>query len=418
MPSKSRKKRLRFHESTQRALCRIVFLWLALIPVLGVVCYSILLATPWYQCLQNDAWQRQLSDNFGIEVHFKSIEFPRPNKFRVCDLVCTNPETGREILTIAQVNAYVDRSGWLVDIVSPVLNGKQLQNSIQIVHDRFLCRPQNRMFGMAMQELLISDGSKSTKFQNVKVGFKPTEARSTLLISYSMEGENSRGLASFSVDRDHISEATKWTINSDDTSIPCQVLSESFPSLKHLGSQARFRGTIDWWQKNQQWETALRGDFQSVDLAMASMPFGKPMQGIGNLNIGNAVITDGVFREFRGSLTGEACTIDTEWLDATSAAMKLRTNAEKPWRQMGPFVSVSRLGIRFALDSRGLKFMGAIPPPPGLDWPLLAAYIGNNPIVCDDDSTILPMQMLTNAQAAYSKSSNELQPARIASDRR
>ena len=419
MPSNSRKKRLRFHESTQRALCRMVFLWLALVPMFGVVSYSILLATPWYQSHQNETWQRRLSDNLGVEVHFKSIEFPRPNTFRVCELVCSNAETGREILTIAQVNAYIDRSGWLVDVSSPMLNGQQIQTAMQAVHDRFLCRPQNSagLLGLAMQDLLVSDGSATTKFQNVKVGFKPTEATSTLMVSYSLEGQNSSGLASFSVDRDHLSETTKWTINSNDISIPCNVLSERFPALKFLGDQARFRGMIDWWQKNQHWETSVRGDFQSVDLAMASMPFGKPMQGIGTLSIGNAVISDGTFREFRGLLTGDSCTVDTEWLDATSASLKLLTTAEQPWRQMGPFASVSRLGIRFALDSRGLKFTGATPPPPDQNWPLLAAYVGNKPIACDE-STIVSLQALTNAQAVYSKSSNELQPARIASGRR
>ena len=269
-----------------------------------------------------------------------------------------------------------------------------------------------------MQELLISDGSQSTKFQNVKVGFKPTEATSTMLVSYSLEGQSFPGMASFSVDRDHISETTKWTINSHDTSLPCNVLSERFPLLQHLGSQARFRGTIDWWQKNQHWETAIRGDFQSVDLGMASMPFGNPIQGIGNLSIADAVFTDGVLREFRGAISSDACTVDTDWLDATAANLKLKTTTtEQRWKQMGPFASVSRLGVRFALDSQGLKFTGATPPPPDQNWPLLAAFVGNKPIAFEN-LTVVPMQVLTNAQSVYSKRSLEVQPAKIASGRR
>lgn len=420
MLSKARKKRLRFHESTQRALCRMVFLWLALLPVLSVAVYSALLATPWYQVDQKERWQRRLSDNLGVDVRFKSIEFPSPHLLRAHDLVCLNPETGREILKIEKIQASMDRSGWLVEVDSPVLNGEQIHNAMQVVHDRFLCRPQSSavLLGLLMPELLISDASKTTKLRNVNVGFKPTESVSKLMVSYSVDDTKFPSLASFSVERDHTVESTHWAINSKTAATSCQVLSELFPAVKHLGDQASFLGTIEGTQNNQHWETTVRGDFSSVDLAKVSMHFGQPLQGLGKLCIGNAMFSDGSLRSVQGLLTSNNCSVDSNWLDQKFDQQFLYSTDTKKWAEMGPRVSVNRLRVKFVTDKQhSLKFAGdTLPPSDQADWPSLAGYVGNKPIACAN-SAILPTHSVATALYLYQKPDAELRPTRIARGR-
>lgn len=417
MLSKGRKKKLRFHESTQRALCRLVFFWLALLPALSVAGYSVLIATPWYQSDQKERWQRRLSENLGVDVRFQSIEFPSPHKFRADDLVCFNPETGREILKIAKIQASMDRSGWLVEVESPILNGDQLHNAMQVVHDRYLCRPQSSacLLGLLMPELLISDAASVTKLRNVNVGFKPTESASKLMVSYSIEETQFPSLASFSVERDHLAESTHWTINTKTAATSCKVLSELFPSLKHLGEQAVFLGTIEGSQNNQHWKTSVRGDFYSIDLGKASLPFGQPLQGLGKLHKVNAEFSDGSLRSVQGQVSSNSCFVDTDWLDQKFDSRVLNSTDSNPWKEMGPRVSVNRLGLEFVMDlEQGVKFTGATPPPADqTNWPRLAAYIGNKPIACTN-SAILPINSLTTALTLYQKPDAEIQPTRIA----
>ena len=414
MPSIPRKKRLRFHESTQRALCRMVFFWLALMPVLGVLSFSVLRTTPWYQSYQKDLWQRRLSDNLGVEVQFKSIEFPSPNQFRAMDLVCSNPETGRVILTVAEVKTTMDRSGWSVQVVSPELNGHQIQSAMDTVHDWFLCRPQKSasLLRLSVPELVVDDGANKIKFQNVEVGLKPTDFASTLIVAFSLEGQKFERPASFRVDRDHIEESTKWSIESKDIAIPCRVLSERFPPLRYLGSQASFQGTIAWWQKKQNWQMSVQGDVHSVDLAVASWPIGKPLQGVGKLSISNAVHSGGALREMRGVLTSDSCNVDTEWLDRNTASNMLYTNNHEPWSKMGPRAPANQLAVQFALDHQGLKFGGVSDP----KYPSLVAFVRDVPIGCTDRSSVT-VSTFSDALSTYLKPNVEVQPARIADGR-
>ena len=420
MLSKARKKKLQFHESTQRALCRLVFLWLALLPALSVAGYSVLVSTPWYQSNQKERWQRRLSDNLGVDVRFKSIEFPSPHKFRAHDLVCYNVETDREIVKIAKVQASMDRSGWMVNVDSPIFNVEQIQTAMQVVHDRFMCRPQDSvsLLGLLMPELLISDGVNTTKLQNVNVGFKPTESISKLVVWYSMEESQFPSLAQFIVERDHITESTSWTIDTKTTAIACNVLSSLFPSVKHFGSQASFRGMIDGRQRNSHWETTVRGDFHSIDLATASLPFGQPLKGLGKLSVENAIYSGEALQSAKGLLTSSVFSVNTDRLDQLTDAGMLYSNDTKPWREMGTSASANRLGVRFQMNNQGLKFAGATTQPTSVEpSALLAAYIGTKPIAFTD-SAFFSSNGVATALYMYMNSDPEPKPsARIARGR-
>ncbi|MCY2982653.1 MAG: hypothetical protein NTY15_03350 [Planctomycetota bacterium] len=405
MPSISRKKRLQFHESTQRALCRMAFFCFALLPIFAVGGYSLLKRTPWYQSYQKDWWERRLSDNLGVNVSFASIEFPSPNKFRVKDLVCANAETGRQILKVAQVTTLMDRSGWYVEVDKPELNGAQIETAMRTVHDRYLCRPQSTasLLGLAMTELVISDGNESTKFQNVKVTLKPTEPMSELKVSCLLDGQKfADQLSYFVVERDHVAQTTNWKINSADVAIPCRILSERFLELKNLGSQASFRGSIEGWQNDRQWEATVRGQFLAVDLAVVSTPYGKGLQGMGELNLAYAVFRDGKLRGVDGGFKSNSCIADTAWLDELFAQQVLRSTDGDSWRAFGQRVTVNGLGIRFKSDTNKVIYAGATSPPLDMRefWPDLAAYAERKPIAFHDNCS-MSLEALTLALSAF-----------------
>jgi hypothetical protein len=418
MSSLSRKKRLRFHESTQRSLCRMVFLCLALLPVFTVAGFSLLKRVPWYQSYQKDWWERRLSDNLGVNVSFASIEFPSPNKFRVKDLVCANAETGRQILKVAQVNTLIDQSGWYVEVEKPELNGTQMETALRTVHERYLCRPlsTSSLLGLGMSELVISDGDQSTKFQNVKVTLKPTEPMSELKVSFLLDGQKfADQLSFFVVERDHIAQTTNWKINSAEVAIPCRILSERFLELKNLGSQASFRGSIEGSQSDRQWEATVRGQFHSVDLAVISSPYGQGIQGMGELKLAHAVFRDGKLRSVKGGFTSDSCNVETMWLDGLFQQNLLLSTDDVLWQTMGQRVTVNGLGIGFESDPHQVFYSGTIPPPPNVEnWPRLTAYVGSKPIAFRH--RLISLDVLSAALTAYPN--HERMSGRIASGRR
>jgi len=388
-------------------------------PVLAVASFSLVQRTPWYQSYQKDWWERRLSDNLGVNVSFASIEFPSPNKFRVMDLVCANAETGRQILKVAQVNTLIDHRGWYVEVDKPEVNGAQFETAMRTVHDRYLCRPQNTasLLGMGMSELVISDGNESTKFRDVKVALKPTEPMSELKVSCLLDGHKfDDQLSFFIVERDHINQTTKWKINSAEVAIPCRILSERFLELKNLGLQASFRGTIEGWQNDRQWGVTVQGQFHSVDLAVVSSPYGKGIQGMGELNLAYAEFRDGKLQRVRGGFTSESCIADAGWLDELFAKNVLMSSEQVSWRSIGQRVTVNGLGIRFESDPNKVIYTGTTPPPSDKKgiWPILTAYAESKPIAFTNSS--ISLDVLTAALSAYSN--YERLSGQVASGRR
>lgn len=387
MPSIPWKNRLRFQESTQRGLCRFVFFWLALIPCLAVVCFSAVRVTPWYQTYQRDWWQQRISDNLGVDVRFASIDFPSPDAFRAKDLICTDPENGREILKVPLVSGEMDRSGWSVKLHSPELNGQQLATATQKVHDWFLCRPQKSasLLRLSVPELTIYEGANNTRFQDIEVGLKPTDTVSTLIVTFSLENQRVAKPASFRVDRNHQldSPATQWSLETKDLAIPCSLLSERFPAMHYLGKQSAFKGTMTWAQNDQHWRTTLQGEFQAVDLNMVSRPIGSPASGFGKLVFEGVDVTDGNLRDVRGTvLSAPGAVIDTSWMTSY-----VNSGQGKAWTDSGRTASLDRLALRFFMSPEGIRLSGGLKPAQA------AAYVDKQAVFCPDAFVMPPQQI-------------------------
>ena len=399
MPSKPWRKRIRIHESTQRELCRVIFLVLALIPLVFVACYSFVRITPWYQSYQKELWQRRISDNLGVNVRFSSIEFPSPERFRAHNFVCLHPETGKQILKVDKINAAMDRSGWTVDLVSPELNGPQIQSAMQVIHDWFLCRPQKSasLLRLSLPEMLVFDGVENTKFQNVEVGLQPTETASSLYLKFSIAGQNFSESSTLVIKRHHAlaCPTTHLELISNDISIPCRLLAKRFPTLHELGNDAGFRGTMAWTQNDQNWDANITGVFESVDLGIVTAPIGSPIRGKANLLIDQALIADDRLLVAKGSLdmSGTNGTAETEWVHRTRDAFRLHAQ-ESLWKLENKTARIDRLAVQFELAPNGLKLEGKIrPADPG--WPNNIAMIVDKSAIIGS-STRIPLKTVSD----------------------
>ena len=380
MASKAWSKKFRLHETMQRELCRVVFLLIALLPCLFVLGYTALRSTPWYQAYQLNLWQQRISDNLGVHCRFSSITFPSPDRFRANQFVCLHPETGKEILKVAQVDAAMDRSGWSVTLSKPELNGLEVQNAMQILHDWFLCRPQKSasLLRLSVPELAVFDGVATTTFQNIDVGLKPTESLSTVYVKFSVEGQKFAEPGILVVERNHALEnpTTTWTLKSQDISIPCNAIASRFPILKSLGQDASFKGRLAWIQNDVNWIANVNGIFSSVDMAVLSLPLGAPLRGKGQLAIHQAEIIDSKLQFAQGSMDVEMTgheSVDGQWVNRTyeSGLMAPEKRIKEVTDKRAP---LQYFGMSFELDDRGLLIEGKRAPPRE-DWPRIAMIV-------------------------------------------
>lgn len=392
MASKAWSKKFRLHETTQRELCRVVFVLIALSPCLFVLGYTALRFTPWYQAYQHDLWQERISANLGVKCQFSSITFPSPDHFRAKNFLCLHPETGKEILKVDQVDAAMDRSGWSVTLSKPELNGQQVQNAMQVMHDWFLCRPQKSasLLRLSVPELAVFDGRETTTFQDIEVGLKPTESFSTVYVKFSIAGQKFAEPGILIVERNHAQETptTKWRIESRDIAIPCNALASRFPILKSLGQDASFKGKMAWIQNDMHWIANINGIFNAVDMGILTLPIGSPIRGKGLLSINHAEIVDSKLQFVQGSLdvnaTGQE-TVDSEWIDRATEFGVFRTEASIA-KDQGKWAPIQYLGMTFELDERGLLLEGK-KAPPFQSWPNVAMILNGKHVVGQDNKT-------------------------------
>ena len=221
-----------------------------------------------------------------------------------------------------------------------------------------------------------------------------------MIVTFSIEGQRDATSATFRIDRNHSDESTRWQIDTHGLQIPCHVVSERFPSVRHLGNLAHFRGKIDWSQTKENWGTRIEGNVFNVDLGRASVSLQNPLNGFGDLKIDSASIIGGELRELSGSLYSRNCSLDTGWLDRAPESVKLFSEGKNiAWSDLGPNAVARHLGIRFALLSNGL-------------------IIGDNP-KHKDLVAVMSLPAVSKAFAAYSNPIPlEPQPSRIADGRR
>lgn len=357
--------------------------------------------TPWYRSETKKKWECRLSENLGVAVTLDAIEFPTPNQFRTYGLVCANPETGREILRVAQANVEIDRNGWSVDLFAPRLNGAELQNAMTFVDNGFVRRPQKiaSLLKLSLPELIIEDGGNELRLQKVEVGLKPSDTASLLKVAFAIEGQRHNAPATFRIDRNHVDESTRWQIDTHELQIPCNVMSERFPSIRHLGHLAQFQGRIDWTQTKENWEAQIDGTVYDVDMGKASLPLQHPLNGFGKLKIKTASILGGELRSLCGSLYSRSCSLDTGWLDRAQEFVKLYSAQRNiAWSDLGPRPEAHHVEIQFELTPDGL-------------------IIGGNPSYADLVAVIVP-PAVSKAVAVYAKPLPiEPQPSRIAERR-
>lgn len=290
------------HESTQRGLCRLVFVLLGLGP-LGVCCvFSAAQFVPYYQRLRAARCEQWLSSQIGVDVEVAALENKTPARFALHGVRLVHPETRATIGRVPLIEVEMLRGQWSIQLTRPELEGRQLSAAWRIVHDWFLCRPKRytHVASIGMDGLTIRGSSEVDAFAEVAVKLLP--ARDALLLEVNFRLANSEAAANpkssktpfsqLSIRRNHRENQLMTDLQLRANSpLPCWLVDGLLPSARKLGDYATFQGSVGFQMSGAAWHAELgEAHFQQVDFGRLSQDSGVAVSGMGTLYLNSAVL--------------------------------------------------------------------------------------------------------------------------------
>jgi hypothetical protein len=351
-------------------------------PFFLVVLASVVISTPWYRNYQRSVWEVRIRDHLGVRVRARDFEWTAPNQFHATDLEVRHPETGALMARVPRVDGLMKSKGWSLIIDSPILDGAQIEDGIQVLHDWFLCRPQTASHLVALaipKGVAIHHASGMTQIERMEVLLRPSE-RTSLIQAKMTLADQPFGEVTLQVTRDHGPEQTGTSVEltSPTVWLPCAVVGERFPSLESLGSLARFRGTLRCNFSPHQWDAAMTGEVEQLDVTSATSAIGSPIRSMGGLRLEQLNVRDGKILRAVGEFHCAGGTAHALWLKRLAQQLALPSQWSGPGLES---LKIGKIGCRFTLDAEGLVLVGLLPGP--ANWPPVAAQL-DGAIVCSE----------------------------------
>ena len=252
------------HESTQRLVCRVLFVLLAVVPAVGTALYVAYSLRPWAE----EDWQQFLSQQLHLHVQVGKVETPRPGvqvltDVQVADLRARKPlaeinearltwQSGKLSLSIDQLDLLQANFRSLASAVNTSLAASALPPA-RVESDRVL------ILGREQQQLELAN-------MRMQVA---SDQRDRRLISLECELKASKNEGPFPLLHFDVARQTRTTsakLDTGGTHLPTWVLAELWPSLAD-SAKSTFAGRIVLNGSSRELEGSLHGRIEGIDLA-------------------------------------------------------------------------------------------------------------------------------------------------------
>ncbi|NNE00854.1 MAG: hypothetical protein HKN47_26360 [Pirellulaceae bacterium] len=260
------------HERTERAIARLLFVFCCAVPTGFVVLMILVSWTPWVHHRQLRALESQLSRDTGLVVQIEDFDRVSPTKWSLQNLVLIEPETLLEVARVRKVTWLQEDDRIGISLHQTEIQSPQIEHAWQLVHDRYLCRPELTQVPMQLSaiDVTIHSDTGSLPLPSVDAWIKP-RPNSVQATIHCVQAGRSQSPIKVSVIRDRGSEIprTQWTLETGPTALPCSALAGYFPLLERLGPDAEFLGTLQWeLQRDGAWSIDLGGSrFTQIELS-------------------------------------------------------------------------------------------------------------------------------------------------------
>ena len=180
-------------------------------------------------------------------------------------------ETLREVARVRHVRWTSGEDGVNLVLHQPELQSGQLESAWQLMHDRFLCRPERTgkpvRFAAADLTIHSQTGSLTLREVGAWVGQRDGMVEATMHCA-AADGHREQPIkVTARRDRTSAVPTTTWRLDSGSNPLPCSALAGYLPVLGSLGNDAEFTGTMRWQSDSRNWWVDLTGSrFDNVSL--------------------------------------------------------------------------------------------------------------------------------------------------------
>jgi hypothetical protein len=365
------KARFLLHEATRKRLVRSLLLTMGVLPMVILGLATLVFRSPYYQFKLKRDWETRVAANLGVRVEAGRFQILAPEQFIANDVVLFHPETDEPMAKVRQIAGLTKPQGWSIVVDEPQIDAGQIESTLELLHDGFLCKPltRERMLAVSVPnglEIYHSEGS--TKLSHIEIVMKPTESVSSIISKFTY-ADQPFGEIQVQVVRDHTPSnlSTRIEVRSPKTWIACSNFAERLPIAKSLGGAAQFRGLMRAQWSPQGWDAIVQGELDRVQFADLTSPVGSPFKGFGSVSLDPLHISDGQILYVQGRLDCQQGSLETEWVRKAAQWLQLPSRWEQ---QLSESQAIDALSMSFELSPEGLRLKGQLPGPS--QWPPVA----------------------------------------------
>jgi hypothetical protein len=351
------------HETTQRRLCRSLFVAICIVPTLGLMAYAAWVRMPGYR----QGWIDKLQDATGLRIALEDVQHPMPGATRLTNVAMRDPQLNQLIAHIREIN--IDRRGGLIQIEAsqPQLQTEQLATLWRRIDERVLRGfPRESSVELVAGEItFVSPPGHSQTLTDVRIDLRHGDV-SRMRAAYRVAGVSMQRSAEIRIDQLHSNDEarTKMSWQTGGAALPLAAWAGRFPALVHLGPRAEFRGEATIDLDANTWSANLSGELLHVDLdRLVSDQFPHKLSGEARIALERAEVRNGQMVWTIGRIDAGPGVIGGSLMEAARQHWQWSASAgtgqsENPSAALGRY---TRLGAQFELNGKTLQLAGACP---------------------------------------------------------
>lgn len=259
------------HERTQRAIARLMFVFCCAAPTCLTFLCILVTWTPWHHQRSLREIEARLSQSTGLGIEIDDFQRSSPSTLELYGVRVIEPESQREVARVREIQWVNDGQHVSVLLQQPELRSRELRSVWSLLHDRFLCQPDQTRLPVraAANDLTIHSHTGDLTFTDIDAWIRQGDQT----IEAAIEGlpANARSDSPVSVmvvrDRNNELPLTHWTLDTHGTALPCSAVAEFIPQMEGLGPDAEYSGTMRWQIDSESWAVDLSGSsFAQISL--------------------------------------------------------------------------------------------------------------------------------------------------------
>ncbi|MGI9475051.1 MAG: hypothetical protein ACR2NZ_26195 [Rubripirellula sp.] len=399
------------HERTQRAIARLMFVFCCAVPTCLTFLCILVTWTPWHHHRTLRAIEARLSQSTGLQIEIDDFQRSSPSTLELFSVRVVEPESQNEVARVREIQWVDDGKRVSILLQQPEVRSRELRSVWDLLHDRFLCRPDQTSLPVraAANDLTIHSRTGDLTFTDIDAWIRQGDRTIEATIEGLPANTRSDSPVSVSVLRDRNQDlpSTQWTLDTRGTALPCSAVAEFIPQMEGLGTDAEYTGTMRWQIDAETWSVDLSGSsFSQISLDRLFERHTHRLTGSATLWLERCRIEPQMRRsDIAGSIVARDGMVGRSLLHSCQQHFGFQLRLPTPLiDRQDDSVPFDRLAVGFNVNNTQLELNGICRSERGYEgFPSdVALCLDGYPLVFSTDGTLDSLKVITAIAPAHS----------------